>query len=246
MDAARLVDMTGGVELAWEGCVNARDLGGLGRIRSGAVVRMEAPTRLTEAGWAAAWSYGVRTVIDLRNSDEIVSCSALRPPGIRTLEVPQDPIGTPFHQHWSTIDNLASPLYYPAMLTTHPGPVVAVVRAIAHAEPGCVAFHCAGGKDRTGLIALILLVLAEATTGEIIDDYLLSYERMEQRYAQLGAGDQLAKVSKLLAGHDTTVEASLTSTIASLTMPDFLLENGLSEADLAVLVARFTTGRTGR
>jgi len=143
--------------------VNARDLGGMGRIRSGAVVRMEAPTRLTEAGWAAAWSYGVRTVIDLRNSDEIGSCSVPRPPGIKTLEVPQDPIGTPFHRRWSTIDNLASPLYYPAMLTTHPGPVVAAVRATAHAEPGSVAFHCAGGKDRTGLIALILLVLAEAT-----------------------------------------------------------------------------------
>ena len=130
---------------------------------------------------------------------------------MKTLEVPQDPVGTPFHQHWSKVDNLASPLYYPAMLAEYPGPVIAAVRAIAQAEPGCVAFHCAGGKDRTGLIALILLVLAEATTGEVIEDYLLSYERMEQRYAQLGAGDQLSKVSKLLASHDTTVEASLAS-----------------------------------
>ncbi len=233
--------MTGGVELAWQGCVNARDLGGMGSIRSGAVVRMEAPTRLTEAGWAAAWSYGVRTLIDLRNSDEIVPCIAPRPSGMKTLEVPQDPIGTPFHQHWSKVDNLASPLYYPAMLAEYPGPVIAAVRAIAQAEPGCVAFHCAGGKDRTGLIALILLVLAEATTGEIIEDYLLSYERMEQRYAQLGAGDQLSKVSKLLASHHTTVEASLASTIASLTMPDLLLENGLSKEDLAALVTRLTT-----
>ena len=232
--------MSSEVELAWEGSVNVRDLGGLGRMRLGAVVRMEAPTRLTEAGWAAAWSYGVRTVIDLRNPDEIESSAAPRPAGIRTVEVSQDPLGTPFHQHWSTIDNLGSPLYYPAMLTTHPGPVVDAVRAIARAEPGCVAFHCAGGKDRTGLIALVLLVLVGAPTAEIIADYLLSYERMEQRYAQLGAGDQLAKVNKLLASHDTTVEKSLTSTIASVTMPGFLLGNGLSEEDLDVLLERLT------
>lgn len=53
----------------------------------------------------------------------------------------------------------------------------------------------------------------------------VSYERMEQRYAQMGAGDQLAKVRNLLASHDTTVEASLASTIASLSMPALLLNN---------------------
>ena len=48
-------------ELAWDGSVNARDPGGLGRVRPGPVVRMEQPRRLTETGWAAAWAYGVRT-----------------------------------------------------------------------------------------------------------------------------------------------------------------------------------------
>jgi protein-tyrosine phosphatase len=48
-------------------------------------------------------------------------------------------------------------------------------------------------------------------------------------------------VSELVASHDTTIEASLTSTIASLTMPDFLLENGLSDTELAALRARLTT-----
>jgi hypothetical protein len=57
-------------ELSWDGCVNVRDLGGLGQVRPGAVVRMEQPRRLTEAGWAAAWAYGVRTVVDLRDPDE--------------------------------------------------------------------------------------------------------------------------------------------------------------------------------
>jgi protein-tyrosine phosphatase len=230
-----------GRELSWDGCVNARDLGGLGRVRPGAVVRMEAPRRLSEAGWAAAWVHGVRTVVDLRDAGERVPDRAPRPAGITTVQVPQDPVGTPFYEHWKRIDNLSSPLYFPAMLAEHPEPVVTAVQAIANAAPGCVVFHCAGGKDRTGLLALVLLTLAGAAPEEIIADYLLTYDRMKQRYDELGAPDQLAAVNALLASHDTTIEASLTSTIASLTMPGFLLENGLSDTELAALHTRLAT-----
>jgi protein-tyrosine phosphatase len=48
-------------------------------------------------------------------------------------------------------------------------------------------------------------------------------------------------VNDLLATHDTTIEASLTSTIESLTMAGFLLENGLSDTELAALHTRLTT-----
>lgn len=65
------------------------------------------------------------------------------------MRLPLDPVGTPFYEHWTKIDNLASPLYFPAMLAEHPERLVAVVRAIANAAPGCVVFHCAAGKDRT-------------------------------------------------------------------------------------------------
>jgi protein-tyrosine phosphatase len=232
-----------GRELSWDGCVNVRDLGGLGQIRPGAVVRMEQPKRLTEAGWAAAWAYGVRTVVDLRGDEERAADPdrAPRTDGITTVHVWQDPVGTPFYEYWSELDGLASPLYFPAMLAEYPQRVVAAVRAIANAAPGCVVFHCAGGKDRTGLLALVLLALAGATADEIIADYLLTYDRMKQRYDELGVPDQLTAVTELLASRSTTIEASLTSTIASLTMPGFLLDNGLSDTELAALRARLTT-----
>ncbi|WP_039921418.1 tyrosine-protein phosphatase [Amycolatopsis decaplanina] len=233
--------MTRNRELSWDGCVNGRDLGGLGRVRPRAVVRMEAPTRLNEAGWAAAWAYGVRTVVDLRDSGEREPDRAPRPAGVTTVHAPLDPVGTPFYERWKKIDHLASPLYFPAMLAEHPEPVITAVRAIANAAPGCVLFHCAGGKDRTGLLALVLLTFAGAAPEEIVADYLLTYDRMKQRYDELGFRDQLAAVTELLAARGTTFEASLTSTITSLTMPDFLLGNGLSDAELAALHARLTT-----
>ncbi|HXL87449.1 MAG TPA: tyrosine-protein phosphatase [Streptosporangiaceae bacterium] len=233
--------MTDNRELSWDGCINVRDLGGLGRVRSGAVVRMEAPGRLSETGWAAAWAYGVRTIIDLRDPGEGAPDSAPRPAGITTVQVPLDPTGTPFYEHWKNIDNLASPLYYPALLAEHPQQVITAVRAVAAAAPGCVAFHCASGKDRTGLLALVLLTLAGATPEQIIDDYLLSYERMKQRYVELGIRDQLTAVREFLATRNITIEASLTATIASLAMPGYLRGNGLSRIELAALNARLTT-----
>jgi protein-tyrosine phosphatase len=63
-------------ELAWEGCLNVRDLGGHrttngGVTRYGAVVRADSVRHLTDAGWQAAVDYGVRTVIDLRADEEL-------------------------------------------------------------------------------------------------------------------------------------------------------------------------------
>ena len=233
--------MTANRELAWDSCVNVRDLGGLGRVRPGAVVRMEAPTRLTAAGWAAAWDHGVRTVVDLRADDEDWPDESPRPRGITTLRAPIDPEpGTPFHAHWTPIDNMATPLYLPALLAEHPERVIAAMRAIAGAAPGCVVFHCAGGKDRTGLVALVLLVLAGAGADEIVADYLLTFERMRETYAAMGARDQLVAASERLAEHGTTIEASLSSTVEGLKMPDYLLDNGLSEAELAALYSRLT------
>jgi hypothetical protein len=203
-------------------------------------MRLEAPTRLSEAGWAAAWAHGVRTVVDLRHAEECRPDLSPRPTGIARVCVPLDPVGTPFYERWMKIDNLASPLYFPAMLAEHPELVVAAVRAIANAAPGGVVFHCAGGKDRTGLLALVLLVLAGAGPEEITADYLLTFDRMKRRYDELGARDQLTAVTETLAHHDTTIEASLASTIASLTMPDFLTDNGLSESELIALKARLS------
>jgi protein-tyrosine phosphatase len=227
--------------LAWEGVVNARDLGGLGRVRPGALVRMEAPTDLTEAGWASAWSHGVRTVVDLRHADEGEPDLAPRPPGMTTVLVPIDPEeGTPFYKRWHAIDRLATPLYFPALLAERPQPVVEAARAVANAAPGGVAFHCASGKDRTGLLALVLLALAGATPEEIAADYLLTFVRMKPVYDALGIRDQLTAVSEILERHGSTIEKSLASTVEALDPTAFLLENGMSEAEHDALLRRLT------
>ncbi len=69
---------------------------------------------------------------------------------------------------------------------------------------------------------------------------------MEQRYAKIGAGNQLAKVRKVLADYGTTIERSSRSTIGSLDLPDFLLTNGVSKEELARLSDRLTSDRKAK
>src|SRR5206468_8651090 len=62
--------------------------------------------------------------------------------------------------------------------------VAAAIRAVANAPEGGVVIHCAGGKDRTGLLTAFLLHLAGVGTDEIAADYALSEERLRPRHEQ--------------------------------------------------------------
>jgi hypothetical protein len=167
--------------MSWPGGRNVRDLGGRtlrggGVTASGRVFRSAAPEYLTDEGWRAAKAAGVRTVVDLRNAPAETQRTAEHPvissdslDGLVFLPAPtEDPddaeflrICGPWLDHpRSWVDN--------ARLA--PTRVAAVMRAIAHAEAG-VLVHCAGGRDRTGMICAMLLDLAGATEEAIVADY---------------------------------------------------------------------------
>lgn len=56
-----------------------------------------------------------------------------------------------------------------------------VFHHIANAEQG-VLFHCSAGKDRSGVVSAILLLLADVTDREIIADYMLTKYCNEERF----------------------------------------------------------------
>jgi protein-tyrosine phosphatase len=61
--------------------------------------------------------------------------------------------------------------------------IAAVMTALARAERA-VLFHCYGGRDRTGMVAAMLLRLAGVPDDEIVRDYVVTDERMEPLYEQ--------------------------------------------------------------
>jgi hypothetical protein len=171
--------MTGALD--WPGARNLRDLGGRslrdGRSTAfGRVFRSAAPEYLTDEGWAAAKAAGLRTVIDLRNAP----AETQRTPDHATIEPgsldgvvfvaapTEDPDDAEFRRvcgPW-----LDHPRSWSDNARLAPARLAGAMRAIAEARPG-VLVHCAGGRDRTGMICAMLLDLAGATADAIVAEY---------------------------------------------------------------------------
>jgi protein-tyrosine phosphatase len=230
--------------LDWEGCFNVRDLGGLraagGRpIRRGALVRADALDRLMATGWAALEAYGIRTVVDLRNADQAGPDRARRPAGVTTVRVP-------FHRlddralldRWGDGPVFATPLYYRQFLDRVPHSAAACVRAIARARPGGVAFHCAGGRDRTGLVAILVLALAGVAPADIAADYALSAQRQPARFAALGVEDPAPAVEAFMRAQGTTAEEAVLALLRDVDVDARLRAGGLARADVLALRER--------
>jgi protein tyrosine/serine phosphatase len=236
--------------LEWDGCFNTRDLGGLptidGRLtRWGSLVRADNLDGLTLAGWTALWAYGIRTVIDLRNAAERVAAGDQRPPGLTTVHVPlEDPDDRAF---WETYGHLDStPLIFQHFMTHQPHRVVAILAAIAQAGPGGVVFHCVRGRDRTGLIAVLLLALAGVAPQAIVEDYSLSTERLRPLLVRLNRPWEEERIQAKLAQADTTASVALLALLESLPLAHSLRAAGLREAERDALRTRLiaVTGAT--
>lgn len=231
--------------LHWQGCFNVRDLGGLrtvdgGVTRSGRIVRGDAFDGLTAAGWAALEAYGVRTVIDLRNDDELRADAARRPASVATLQLALD--GCQDREFWDVWDRgpqFGTPLYYRPHLVRMPQRSVAVLAAIAAAAPGGVAFHCGSGRDRAGQIAMLLLALAGVTPEDIAADYDLSAERLSVRAEALDEEDPEPVLAAYLAERNTTAGHVIRRTLEDLGDVQAVLgQAGLAESDAVALRRR--------
>ena len=217
--------------LAWDGCTNVRDLGGLktsdGRTtRFGSIVRSDSPARLTSAGWSELYAYGIRTIITLRTDGMTEDELNFSPqyPDIETVQAAiEDITDKEFLQKWAVTNLWGTPLYYKDALRRWPERHAAVISAIGRAKPGGVLFHCIRGNDRTGIIALILLALAGVTPDNIIADYELSPDPDRD---------------ELLAGEHASVREALLGALAGLDMDNYLRMGGVSQAELAAVRTR--------
>lgn len=162
--------------LAWPDCWNTRDLGGVpidgGVTRSGVLIRSDSLVHLTAEGRKAMTAYGVTTVLDLRSTNE-----TLRNPspyvdgggdGVRYVhaELIDD----------SNMNNIGDSKdmfeRYVYIIDNRPQAFRGVFTAIADAVgDGGVVFHCFAGKDRTGLVASMLLSLAGVAPADVAVDY---------------------------------------------------------------------------
>jgi protein-tyrosine phosphatase len=171
--------------IALTGTVNTRDLGGFmtrsgNRTRLGRIWRSDHLDRTTSADRETLAAVGVRTIVDLRTDTErrdrpnpladdprfhVVAVDLFGGvmEGIIGGRIPGDAFD--LHTHYRASLNLASDRYE------------AVFTAIDDAlnrEPGPVIVHCTLGKDRTGMIAALLLLAAGVEPEVVVTDYAAS------------------------------------------------------------------------
>lgn len=216
-------------DLAWEGACNLRDLGGLRRKDGsttvpGRLFRSGRPESLTQAGWQSAQKAGVKTVVDLRNGDEVGRRShdpQIDEPHLARIHRPiEDQSNTEFMGRYGQL--LAHPAYYPANVEYFPHLLGPAIETIATAPKGLL-FHCSAGKDRTGLISAILLTLNGAVLDDVLADYeagVRGYNRWQHQHPGQGRERTLT---------DAELDAAITERI-------HVLGEWLSETDLETIL----------
>ena len=169
--------------LARDGIFNVRDLGGLasadGRVVApGRLVRGDALHRARGSAQGLR-SYGVVRVLDLRDQRERDEEGVLDAAGIEVLHLPVlDPTFEWFDDDHEDISTLLGHRYR-TILASFPDKFAAAVGATVEvvAAPGGedgVAYHCAVGKDRTGLLTALLLGSLDIPDEAIVADYARS------------------------------------------------------------------------
>lgn len=162
------------------GVHNFRDIGGYsglrGTIAPGRFFRSAALNRLEPPGLGRLESLGVGCVIDLRSTREAkMQPDALGcPPRFRYCHLPMlDHIQSNFASGDFSIfpENLSD--MYCSLLEDSAGTFRRVFEIILE-EENAVLYHCTAGKDRTGLVTMLLLDLAGVGGEAICEDYSLS------------------------------------------------------------------------
>ena len=173
--------------LAWDACLNVRDLGGLqcgdGVVRRGRLVRSSIIGTLTPKGRAAMLAHGVRTVLDLRGDDEAAETPSPYREGVTYRHVPFNSLRMfALHRaaHDGTLPDVLRAIAVPG------GGLADAVGAIADAEPAIV-LHCTAGRDRTGLVVAVVLAAIAVPDAEIVADYVASDDALVEEYERFKA-----------------------------------------------------------
>ncbi len=98
--------------------------------------------------------------------------------------------------------------------------------------------HCVGGRDRTGLVSLLVLALLGVAPEDIAADYELSNTLLPAFWAERGWEDQRPAIGEALERHGTSARAALLDLLGSLDVAERLRAGGMTSADKSALEAR--------
>lgn len=168
--------------LPFEGVYNLRDIGGYptadGRYtRWRTLLRADSLHRIPDAAQAElVEDYGLRTVIDLRDSGEIAEWPNVfaESPRVRYLNLPLMGEAPLTDEPLPPGEILTRDELYRALLARRPAQIGQVLARLAEPDAFPALVHCTAGKDRTGIVVALLLGVAGVPDEIIAEDYALS------------------------------------------------------------------------
>lgn len=156
------------------GVYNVRDLGGYqadgGITKWGVYLRSAAMDNITDQDAAFLYQYGIRTVIDLRTASEFKKNNTEYL--INTLASNKI-----IHQHIPVIDNYddITKHFYIHMVENAGDSFRQIFEYIAERLClGGILYNCFMGRDRTGVLSALLLMLCGVSEDDILADYMVS------------------------------------------------------------------------
>ncbi|MBL7490193.1 tyrosine-protein phosphatase [Frankia sp. AgB1.9] len=189
-----------------EGCDNVRDLGGLptvdgGQTQYGVLLRSDTLQHLSPAGVLRLRDdYGLRTILDLRTPEEATregrgplgdeaiayhNLSFLRTRWLMPAEIAAEEEAALALIRIRTSDDRVE--HYLDYLRLAGDSVSTAIGLIADEANGPTLFHCAAGKDRTGVLAAVVLSIVGVEREAIIEDYLATNDRIHLIETRLSA-----------------------------------------------------------
>jgi protein-tyrosine phosphatase len=188
--------------IQFEGCYNFRDLGGYPtgdgrRVRWRWLFRSDALHHLTARDLERfTGELGIRHVVDLRSSGEVGAegRGALTGEAVEFHHLPLFDGEIPQEQRLAAGDLSLADRYF-LMAEYAQGAIAKVLATLAESEAPAV-YHCAAGKDRTGVVSAILLGVLGVRDEIIVADYAASQENLDSIIERLlsaeGYQDMLA------------------------------------------------------
>jgi protein-tyrosine phosphatase len=174
------------------GAHNFRDLGGLPtadgrRTRAGLLFRSDALFALTDDDVEALRGLGISTVVDLRAPSEIDrdGHGPFVAPPVRYVN--HILFGDPAFLTSDDLERWDSDVgggYLDGLEATREA-AIAVLDLMVQPDSLPLVFHCNAGKDRTGVVAAIVLGCVGVTREAIVTDYLVTDEAMERILARI-------------------------------------------------------------